>query len=278
MKRSYSHSHPYGTVHRVSRRLLSSLLIKPALYLASVTLLGLSACDSKSTTPLEPIEPNLGTTPITTPYYLASLVREQKVTVVGLERSALSHPNPSSKPERTTLSVLFEGTRIEGRTNAEFQRLADSVGDGHNTKPLDYADRPRMCLSSASGISLTSTHGYNAKHPAGSSLNDIVQVSYSTYKYRLVEQTPPAEYSNPLYIAPVIKLKPLEQALPLEKIAIFSDFPASNPPNGKWLHEAFHITLTEAPDQPAQTMKLTVILSNGQVLEHDFSVVIKELK
>ncbi len=259
---------------------MESKLIK--MLSALLLLLSVYACDKRSSDITRPngnvVEEPIGMGTISTPYYTASLIREREIVVREIEGSFFACDGPSFKAERTMLCVLFGGETVSGRENPQFRRLADSVGDGHNTERLGSGVLPQMLVSNVKAMSLESLSGYNASHPAGSSLNDLVRVSYSTYKYRLVEEAAPAEYFSSLVGSPVIKLKTLEQVLPLEKIAVFGNVPASDSPHAEHLYPAFHLTFVEAPDKPAQEMKLTVTLSNGQILERTFSVGIKELK
>lgn len=224
--------------------------------------LGLLGCGETTSTTIE--EP-LGKGLISTPYYTSMLLRERGLVVLGSFET--EYPNA----EYTPLRVCFLGQVISGRDNPKFQRLADSVGDGHNTQLLSYAFHPAMSVSRVDGITLTSVSGYNATHPVGSSLNDIVRVSYHTYKFRLLEQEVSGDYlqTSP-YEGAFASSRALAQVLPLEKIQIRASIPlgASSQP---YAYQVFEMVLTEAPDKPMQEMKLSITLSNGEVLEHTFS-------
>ncbi len=194
---------------------------------------------------------------------ITELIKPAEVELLAIKYSRKSETIPNQ------LALKVKRYRTIKKGDPKLMEFKEAIGDVYSRFAFSCDPRSHYrpaLMYSIKDIQIISLTDYSSKYPNNSVLNDIVEVSYSTFLSALMLEKGPYfdDYSK-------IQREVLSKlSFPLDLIRVSKD----------WFLDTYDSVLNfkflEIPDEPNQKLKVTITFTNGLTLSTENEVVIKK--
>lgn len=202
--------------------------------------------------------------------------RYYKISELSLKEEILKKDNNEGYPLTVAfVTKEFYGYRTPQVNLSKFAKCVEKFGDTASKMTFPEAIDVGFALSAfITDVRVTSAEAFDANHPAGASLTDIVEVQYLT-AYPSIKRNydptglegliePNVDYSDPRYGVQRIS-KSLDKVSPEELAMVYlaPDNAVIDPQDAQHKNTLYRLRFTKAPSNAVQTITVTITTDEG---------------
>lgn len=218
------------------------------------------------------------------PYLLSAIVKVDELWF----RTCDGNGYESEPSDRTALLLALSGdyiSQFKYATRDEFKVLAEKIGDLPNEEGYMHATPVDNITTESSIVKLDimALTPYNDSHPEGSSLMDMIRITYQSFDHLFDKTLHPTLFgskNHAMYTA-----EPGMGFTPITHPALISgtpppefklSHPRSDSSEPKYYGNVMGLEFTQAPSTPHQRLQVAMLFANGLKLEKEISIDIIE--